>query len=97
MSARVCRAAAVSLTGLDGTVVFVEAAVSQQLPGMAIIGLPDAALAEAKLRVRTATSQIGLSVAERFVTSKRRNETVGSAAAYPQIVVCRPARTVSHA
>ncbi|MBP1325487.1 magnesium chelatase family protein [Leucobacter exalbidus] len=68
MSAHVCRAAAVSLTGLDGTVVMVEAAVSQQLPGMAIIGLPDAALAEAKLRVRTATGQIGLPVSSRFVT-----------------------------
>ena len=68
MSARVCRAAAVSLTGLDGTAVMVEAAVSQQLPGMAIIGLPDAALAEAKLRVRTATGQIGLPLSDRFLT-----------------------------
>lgn len=68
MSARVSRAAAVSLTGLDGTAVMVEAAVSQQLPGMAIIGLPDAALAEAKLRVRTATSQIGLPLSDRFLT-----------------------------
>ena len=68
MSARVCRAAAVSLTGLDGTAVMVEAAVSQQLPGMAIIGLPDAALAEAKLRVRTATAQIGLPLSDRFLT-----------------------------
>lgn len=68
MNARVCRAAAVSLTGLDGTAVMVEAAVSQQLPGMAIIGLPDAALAEAKLRVRTATGQIGLPLSDRFLT-----------------------------
>ena len=68
MNARVCRSAAVSLTGLDGTAVMVEAAVSQQLPGMAIIGLPDAALAEAKLRVRTATGQIGLPLSNRFLT-----------------------------
>lgn len=68
MNARVCRAASVSLTGLDGTAVMVEAAVSQQLPGMAIIGLPDAALAEAKLRVRTATGQIGLPLSDRFLT-----------------------------
>ncbi|QAB19166.1 ATP-binding protein [Leucobacter muris] len=46
----------------------VEAAVSQQLPGMAIIGLPDTALAEAKLRVRSATAQLGMPVSERFVT-----------------------------
>ena len=46
MSAAVCRTAAIALTGLDGTIVHVEAAVSNQLPGMAIIGLPDAALVE---------------------------------------------------
>ncbi len=63
----VCRAASVALTGLDGTAVMVEAAVAQQLPGMAIIGLPDTALAEAKLRVRTATTQAGLPLADRFI------------------------------
>lgn len=68
MSGRVCRAAAIALTGLDGTAVLVEAAVSQQLPGMAIIGLPDTALAEAKLRVRTATAQAGLPLSDRFLT-----------------------------
>ncbi|MBL3686741.1 ATP-binding protein [Leucobacter zeae] len=68
MSREVSRAAAVALTGLTGTPVMVEAAVSQQLPGMAIIGLPDTALAEAKLRVRTATAHVGMPVSERFVT-----------------------------
>ena len=67
MSGEVCRAASVALTGLEGTPVMVEAAVSQQLPGMAIIGLPDTALAEAKLRVRTATAQAGLPLADRFI------------------------------
>lgn len=63
-----CRAAAVALTGLTGTTVVVEAAVSQQLPGMTIIGLPDAALAEAKQRVRSATAQAGLPVSQHWVT-----------------------------
>lgn len=67
MSGGVCRAAAVALTGLEGTTVMVESAVSQQLPGMAIIGLPDAALAEAKQRVRTASAQAGLPLSSRFV------------------------------
>lgn len=67
MSAGVCRAAAIALTGLDGTLVQVEAAVSNQLPGMAIIGLPDTALAEAKQRVRLATQQAGLSLSKRFL------------------------------
>nr|WP_237464705.1 YifB family Mg chelatase-like AAA ATPase [Leucobacter luti] len=53
---------------MHGTAVTVEAAVSQQLPGMTIIGLPDAALAEAKLRVRTATSQAGIALTNRFLT-----------------------------
>lgn len=57
-----------ALTGIEGTVVMVEAAISQQLPGMAIIGLPDTALAEAKLRVRTATAQAGIPLSERFIT-----------------------------
>lgn len=68
MNRAVCRAAAITLTGLQGTAVMVEAAVSQQIPGMAIIGLPDASLAEAKLRVRSATAQLGMPISERFVT-----------------------------
>ena len=67
MSPKISRAAAIALTGLDGTLVHVEAAVSNQLPGMAIIGLPDAALAEAKLRVRLATQQAGLPLSDRFL------------------------------
>ena len=68
MNTGVCRAASIALTGLDGTAVMVEAAISQQLPGMAIIGLPDTALAEARLRVRTATAQAGLPLSDRFLT-----------------------------
>lgn len=67
MSATVCRVAAIALTGLQGTRVLVEAAVSNQLPGMAIIGLPDTALAEAKQRVRLATQQVGLALSDRFI------------------------------
>lgn len=72
MSGQLARAAAIALTGLRGTTVMVEAAVSQQLPGMAIIGLPDAALAEAKLRVRTATAQAELPLSNRFITVNLR-------------------------
>jgi len=65
--AGVCRASAVALEGLDGTAVHVEAAVSNQLPGMAIIGLPDTALAEAKQRVKLATQHAGLALTDRFL------------------------------
>lgn len=67
MSAPVCRTAAIALTGLDGTVVHVEAAVASQLPGMVIVGLPDTALTEAKQRVKLATQQIGMALSDRFV------------------------------
>ncbi|WP_349238632.1 YifB family Mg chelatase-like AAA ATPase [Leucobacter sp. UT-8R-CII-1-4] len=67
MSDMACRASAIALTGLDGTVVQVEAAASNQLPGMAIIGLPDASLTEAKLRVRQAAQQVGLALTDRFL------------------------------
>lgn len=63
----VCRAAAIALSGLTGAPVFVEAALAQQLPGIAIVGLPDAALAEAKSRVRVATEKAGLKLADRFI------------------------------
>lgn len=67
MNVGVCRAAAIGLTGMTGTVVYAEAAVSNQLPGMAIIGLPDAAVAEAKQRVRVATQQAGCSLSDRMI------------------------------
>lgn len=67
MSRQVSRAASISLTGVEGTVVMVEAAVTNQLPGMAIIGLPDTAVAEAKQRVRLATQQAGLELTDRFL------------------------------
>ena len=66
------RVSSVALAGMQGAVITVEAAVSRQLPGMAIIGLPDTALAEAKLRVRAATAQAGLPLADRFLTVNLR-------------------------
>lgn len=76
MSREVRRAAAVALAGLEGRAVTVEAAVSQQLPGIAIIGLPDATLAEAKLRVRTATAQSGMPLSDRFLTINLRPASI---------------------
>ena len=48
------RAWAVTLIGLDGHVVEVEADLAQGLPGLTLIGLPDASLHEARDRVRAA-------------------------------------------
>lgn len=54
------RALSVSLQGVDGTTVEVEADVGRGLPGMHIGGLGDAAVAEARERVRTAALNSGL-------------------------------------
>lgn len=53
------RTHSVALIGLAGAIVEVEADISNQLPGMRVIGLPDAALAEAAERVRAAAKNSG--------------------------------------
>ena len=53
------RTHAVALLGLTGSLVEVEADISAQLPGMVLIGLPDAALSEATQRVRMAAKNSG--------------------------------------
>lgn len=63
----VARVSAISLSGLEGSLIKVEGGVGRQLPGMNIVGLPDAALNEAKQRVRHAASASGLNLSERFV------------------------------
>ena len=54
------RAHAVALVGLDGHLVDVEADLAAGLPGLTVIGLPDAALAEARDRIRAAVVNSGL-------------------------------------
>jgi magnesium chelatase family protein len=53
------RTHSVALVGLAGSLVEVEADISSQLPGLKLIGLPDAALAEAAERVRAAAKNSG--------------------------------------
>ena len=62
------RAYAVGLVGLDGHVVEVEADLAQGLPGLSVIGLPDAALAEARDRVRAAVVNSGHSWPQKRIT-----------------------------
>lgn len=50
----------VSLLGLNGQIVKVEAEVGSGLPSFSLVGLPDASLSEAKDRVKTAISNSGL-------------------------------------
>lgn len=55
----VCRVRSLSLFGIDALPVEVEVDVSAGLPGFAIVGLPDAAVQEARERVRVAVSNSG--------------------------------------
>ena len=53
------RAWSVALVGIDGTMVEVEAAISSGLPRTTMVGLPDAALYEARDRCRAAMASTG--------------------------------------
>ncbi|HYY10762.1 MAG TPA: YifB family Mg chelatase-like AAA ATPase [Kineosporiaceae bacterium] len=62
------RALAVALVGLEGHVVEVQADVTAGLPVFMLVGLPDAALGEARDRVRTALGNTGFSLPSRRIT-----------------------------
>ncbi|UYG15492.1 YifB family Mg chelatase-like AAA ATPase [Brachybacterium huguangmaarense] len=62
------RTLAVALTGLEGTLVEVEAEVSAGLPSFALVGLPDSSTLQARERVRGAAGQIGSPLASRRIT-----------------------------
>ncbi|MGD9990012.1 YifB family Mg chelatase-like AAA ATPase [Pseudonocardia sp.] len=53
------RSWSVALQGVDGTVVEIEAAIGGGLPGIHLVGLPDAALHESRDRVRAAVVNSG--------------------------------------
>ncbi|WP_018655268.1 YifB family Mg chelatase-like AAA ATPase [Actinomadura flavalba] len=62
------RTHSVSLVGVDGFVVGVEAAITSGIPGLHLVGLPDAALSEARDRVRAAIYNSGEDWPNRHVT-----------------------------
>lgn len=64
----VARTRAVALHGVEGSLVEIEADLANGLPAFTIIGLPDAALGEAKDRVRSAAANSGLDLPNRKVT-----------------------------
>jgi magnesium chelatase family protein len=62
------RTHAVSLLGLSGAIVEIEADISSNLPSIVLIGLPDTALNEAKDRVRAAATNSGCPLPGRRIT-----------------------------
>lgn len=57
----ICSVKTLSITGIHGSLVTVECYISSGLPGFEIVGLPDAAVKEARDRVRAAAKSSGLS------------------------------------
>ena len=55
------RAFSVAVRGLDGEIVEIEADITSGLPGVHLVGLPDAALQESRDRVRAAITNCGIS------------------------------------
>src|ERR1700756_669705 len=53
------RAFSVAVRGLDGAIVGIEADITSGLPGVPLVGLPDAALQESRDRVRAAVTNCG--------------------------------------
>jgi hypothetical protein len=66
------RACGVVINGVEGLVVDIEAYLSQGLPGMTIVGLPDTAVGEARDRVRAAVqnSDCPLRIGRMFLIDK---------------------------
>lgn len=62
------RAHSVALLGLEGAPVEIEADTASGLPAFVLVGLPDAALGEAKARVRSAVGNSGLAFPSGRVT-----------------------------
>ncbi|WP_309130958.1 YifB family Mg chelatase-like AAA ATPase [Brevibacterium sp.] len=62
------RSSAVALWGLAGTIVSIEACVSAGLPGIDIVGLPDASVSESRKRLRAALAYLGIPVATQHLT-----------------------------
>lgn len=62
------RARSVSLRGLEGTLVDIEADISSGLPSMRIVGLADTAVTQAEHRVRAAFANSGLSFPDTRLT-----------------------------
>ncbi|MFT4124510.1 MAG: YifB family Mg chelatase-like AAA ATPase [Microbacteriaceae bacterium] len=62
------RTRSVAMVGLDGALVDIEADISAGLPGFVLVGLPDAALTQAKDRVRAAAGNSGLPLPHHKIT-----------------------------
>ena len=68
LGASTARTTAVALEGLAGRMVEIEAALTNQTPGLKLVGMPDTALREAQARVRSAVEHSGFEMPSRHLT-----------------------------
>ena len=57
-----------AVVGLNGVLVNIEVDIGQGLPGMTVVGLPDAAVQEARERVRAAIRNSGCTFPNKRIT-----------------------------
>lgn len=62
------RARGISLVGLQGHLIEVEADIGQSLPAFVLLGLPDASLRESQDRIRAAAKNTGVGLTDRRLT-----------------------------
>lgn len=81
------RAYSVALSGVDGAIVEVEAAIGGGLPRMVIVGLADAALGEARERCRAAVNSQGLGWPAQLVTVNLSPATLPKAGSHFDLAI----------
>lgn len=81
------RTRSVALTGVQGHVVDVEAHIANGLPGFSLVGLPDAALAEARARVRAAVANSEQDWPQRKLTVALSPATLPKAGAHFDLAI----------
>ena len=81
------RAFSVALVGVEGTIVEVEAAIGGGLPRVVIVGLADAALAEARERCRAAVHAHGLGWPAQLVTVNLSPATLPKAGSHFDLAI----------
>ena len=81
------RAYSVALVGVEGAIVEVEAAIGGGLPRMVIVGLADAALAEARERCRAAVHSKGLGWPAQLVTVNLSPATLPKAGSHFDLAI----------
>lgn len=80
-------ARSVALSGLDGRVIEVEAALGGGLPRTVIVGLPDTALYQARDRVKAAIGTSGLAWPDRLVTINLTPATLPKAGSHYDLAI----------